>query len=42
MKAHVHQLVGKDHSLFEAQCAIAGIDDRRDRLLGHVDIDEIE
>jgi hypothetical protein len=42
MEAHVHQLVGEDHRLFQSQRAIAGVDDSRDLLLGHVLVDQVE
>ena len=38
----VHQLVGKNHRVFEAKSTIAGIDQARDGLLGHRLVDQVE
>ena len=41
-EAGVHELVGEDHGLLQAQRTVAGIDDSGDRLLGHVLVDQVE
>jgi hypothetical protein len=41
-EAHVHELVGEHHGLLEAEGAVALVDRARDRLLGHVLVDQVE
>ena len=41
-EARVHQAVGEDDGVLQAELAVAGVDGRRDRLLGHVLVDDVE
>ena len=42
VEAHVHELVGKDDRLLEAQLPVGGVDDRRHGALVHGPIDQVE
>ena len=42
VEARVHELVGEDHGLLQTERAVAGVDHARDRLLGHVLVDQVE
>jgi len=42
VEARVHQPVGVDDRVLEAERAVARVDRPRDRLLGHVDVDDVE
>ena len=41
-KAHIHQLVSKDHGLFQTDVSITGIDEARDRFFVHNLVDAFE
>jgi len=42
VETRVHESIGEDDRIFETELTIAGVDGRRDRLLGHVLVDDVE